>query len=123
MKMDVPAQQETIEPEEEVKAPKTETKLVSFELFKSGKSIAEIAEIRHYAFSTIEEHLVHYVGTGELEIEGFVTPEKIALISGWFLKNPTLALGPAKAELGDGVSYSELKFVRKYLEYSKQITL
>lgn len=123
MKMDVPAQQETIEPEEEVKTPKTETKLVSFELFKSGKSIAEIAEIRHYAFSTIEEHLVHYVGTGELEIEGFVTPEKIALISGWFLKNPTLALGPAKAELGDGVSYSELKFVRKYLEYSKQITL
>ena len=123
MKMDVPAQQETIEPEEEVKTPKTESKLVSFELFKSGKSIAEIAEIRNYAFSTIEEHLVHYVGTGELEIEGFVTPEKIALISGWFLKNPTLALGPAKAELGDGVSYSELKFVRKYLEYSKQITL
>ena len=75
------------------------------------------------AVSTIEEHLAHFIGKGEIGLEKLVSPETKAIISDWYLQNPTLALGPAKAELGDGVTYSELKFVLKYLMFTKQISV
>lgn len=110
------------EPEEVVKAPKIDTKLVSYDLFKEGKSIAEIAYKRSMAISTIEGHLAHYIGTGDLEISKLVSKGKVALISEWFLKNNTLNLGAAKAGLGDNVSYADLKCVLNYLQFTKQIS-
>jgi len=122
MKMETADLQSTIEIKEDVKIPKPDTKQVSFELFKSGKTIEEVAKMRSMVVSTIEAHLAYYVETGELHIDKLLSPEKTAIISDWFLKNPTLGSGAAKAALGDGVNYSELRFVMKFLEYNKQIT-
>jgi len=108
--------------EAEKKPAKPESKLLSFELFSSGKSVSEIATERHMAISTIEEHLAHYVASGEISIEKVVTPEKVARISKWFIENGSLSLGAAKAALGDNITYSELKYVLKYLLFSEQIT-
>jgi hypothetical protein len=116
-KMEVDAQP----PEIEVKIPKTDTKMVTLTLFKSGKSVEEVAKDRGLALSTIESHLVQFVESGDIGIDRLVTPVKTAIISHWFLRNPESGMAAAKAELGDDVSYSELRFVRKYLEYSKQI--
>jgi hypothetical protein len=123
MKMDIPVIQNETKPEAKITSPKTESKLISLQLFKSGKSTIDIAKERGMAASTIEEHLAHYVENGELEIETLVSPEKKAMISNWYLQNPTLSLGPAKSELGDAVTYSDLRFVLKYLIYTKQITV
>lgn len=120
--MKIPDIQPDIEPETAPKVPKTDTKLVSFELFKSGKSIDTIAKERGFVASTIESHLSHYVGTGELGLDRLVDPKKAAIISAWYKKNPTLGSGPAKAALGDNVSFSELRFVWIYLMHTKQIT-
>ena len=109
------------EPEEEPKASKTDSKLLSFEFFRSGKSVREIAAERNMAVTTIEGHLAHYVGLGELSVEELVTPEKVAEISRWFAKNRSISLGAAKAELGENFSYSELKYVLKYLAFSEHI--
>ena len=103
------------------KPPKTDTKQVTFELFKSGKKIEEIAGERAMAVSTIEGHLAHFIGAGEIDVHQFVTQEKIAKISDYFLRTETYNLGPAKAELGDGVSYAELRFVLKYLEHEGKV--
>jgi len=120
-KMEIPVVPPSIEPEIEIKAPKGDTKLVSFELFLLGKSVDVIAKERGLAVSTIESHLSYYVGTGELGIERLVDPKKAAIISAWYLRNPTLGSGPAKAALGDNVSYSELRFVWIYLMHTKQL--
>lgn len=120
-KMEIPVVPTSIEPEIEIKAPKGDTKLVSFELFLRGKSVDVIAKERSLAVSTIESHLSYYVGTGELGLERLVDPQKAAIISAWYLKNPTLGSGPAKAALGDNVSYSELRFVWIYLMHRKQL--
>jgi len=120
-KMEIPVVAPYIEPEIEIKAPKSDTKLVSFELFLRGKSVDVIAKERGLAVSTIESHLSYYVGTGELGIERLVDPKKTAIISAWYLRNPTLGSGPAKAALGDNVSYSELRFVWIYLMQTKQL--
>ncbi len=58
------------------KEKKPDTKQVSLELFKEGKTIEEIAKERSMAFTTIEGHLAHFAGTGEIDIHEFVTPEK-----------------------------------------------
>ncbi|MGH2566667.1 MAG: HRDC domain-containing protein, partial [Ginsengibacter sp.] len=47
---------------------KTDTKTVSYNLFKEGKSVAEIAKERNFAVSTIEGHLVWFVGNGDIDI-------------------------------------------------------
>ena len=118
--MEVPDSQ--FEIDEEIKLPKIDSKLISFEMFRSGRTISDIAKGRNMAISTIEGHLAHYIGTGDLGIEKLVTPEKTARISQWFLQNKTLNLGSAKAGLGDSVNYGELRYVLKYLLFSQQIS-
>ncbi|MCL2649536.1 MAG: helix-turn-helix domain-containing protein [Candidatus Azobacteroides sp.] len=49
-------------------------------LFKEGKSIEEIAEIRTLAVSTIENHLALFIGM-ELSIEEFLTKEDLEIIT------------------------------------------
>ena len=45
------------------KAPDTDTRLISYRLYREGLSIEEIASRRSLKSSTIEGHLAHYVGT------------------------------------------------------------
>lgn len=101
------------------KEKKPDSKLLSYELFKTGKSIAEIANERGFAASTIEGHLSHFVGTGEIAVEKLLDPEKFAKIKSYFSETEDLALGPAKTVLGDDVSWGELRFVIKHMEWEK----
>jgi len=96
---------------------KGETQKVSFELFLSGKTVAEISAKRKLKVSTIEEHLSFFVGTGQLGVERLVSSDKIARISDYFKRAEDTFLGPAKEALGDDVSYGEIKCVLKHLEY------
>jgi hypothetical protein len=109
------------EPEPEEKKPKINTKQVSFELWKAGKNIAEIAKERHFAETTIEGHLAHYAGTGEIAIEELVSTEKVKRISEFFIREKTPLLNDAKAALGDDFSYSELRFVLNYLRFTGEV--
>jgi ribonuclease D len=102
-----------------VKETKISTKQQSYELFKQGKTIDEIAAERSMAASTIEGHLAHYVGTGEIDILKLVDEEKIARITEYFSNNETSLLGPAKIALGDEVSWGELRIVMNYLVSKK----
>jgi broad-specificity NMP kinase len=100
------------------KTNKPDSKKLSFDLYKVDKTIEEIAQERSFAITTIEGHLAHYIGTGELDIYSFVTKENVNLISEYFTQNKTKSIGDAKMALGNSISYSELKFVFKYLEYN-----
>lgn len=104
---------------DEGKAHPGNTKTVSFELFKSGKSIQAIAEERGLATSTIEGHLAHFVGTGELAVDQFITVEKLAPILDFFTKTDNLSMGDAKIALGESASWSELRFAVKHIEFQK----
>lgn len=83
----------------------------SFQLFQSGKSIAEIAAQRNFAESTIQAHLSHFVKSGELDVFRLVSKEKFDLIKDALQKVTEPGLGAAKHFLGDAVSYAEIRFV------------
>jgi DNA replication protein DnaC len=94
----------------------------SFEMYKSGKSIEEIAKTQEFVISTIENHLAKYVESGELEVKEFVSDEKLKKITDYFLQNPESGLREAKDALDESVSWSDLRFVQKHLAHLEKKT-
>ena len=103
-------------PELPQKAVKEDTKQKSLDLWRSGLSIDEIAGERNLAVSTIEGHLAHYVGTGEIGLDHFVNPARAALIADFFRQHDDDTLKSAQEALGNDITYSELRYVLKHLE-------
>lgn len=96
---------------------KTATQQVSFDLFQSGKTIAEIAAERDFVSSTIEGHLAYFIETGELDINQVFSQEIVDKISIYLGENQPESLNEAKNALGDEVSYSAIRTVIKHLDY------
>ena len=107
------------EKKKEIKV-KEETKKISYDLFRKGKTIAQIAEERKLSTNTIEQHLAYYVGTGEIPIGKFVSQEITDLITGHFEGTEDYKMGPVKAALGDKVSWSDIKFVINHLAFLRK---
>ena len=93
-----------------------ETKALSYNLFKEGKTILEIAELRGFATSTIEGHLSFYVQSGQLKVTELVSEEKIPRIVEAIKKHGDYPLGDLKEVLGASVSYGEIKAVINHLK-------
>jgi DNA-directed RNA polymerase subunit F/GTPase SAR1 family protein len=99
---------------------KEDTKKISFGLFKEGRTIEQIADERKLSITTIEGHLAHYVGTGELPVSSFVSEETANLIASCFEGTDNLTMGPVKGALGDKVSWSEIRFVINHLMFLRR---
>jgi uncharacterized protein YpbB len=90
---------------------KGSTQELSYNLFKEGKTIAEIAEIRQFAASTIEGHLTEYVKNNLLDIKLLMQEKKIKVIREFMLENPDLKGSALKEALGEDYSYGEIRLV------------
>lgn len=97
--------------EPKAKEIKPDTKSISFGYYKEGKTIAEIATIRNFTAGTILGHLAHYVVKGELDMLEFVNPEKVKLIENALVNYTGEGLNPLKEQLGEEISYDELRLV------------
>jgi tRNA uridine 5-carbamoylmethylation protein Kti12 len=98
------------------KKPKQDTRQTSFDLFKSGKTIEEIALERGYTAGTIETHLLHFVNTGEIDIYSLFPSETIDPVIRFFIENGQIPTAEAKVALGDAVTYSAIRAARSYVE-------
>jgi hypothetical protein len=99
---------------------KVNTKKISFDLYKEGKSVTEIADERKLSTTTIEGHLAYYVGKGKIPVNTFVSKEKADLISSHFEGSEDLKLGPVKEALGEQVTWSEIRFVANHIEFLRK---
>jgi ATP-dependent DNA helicase RecQ len=97
----------------------TDTKQQTFELFRSGNSIIEIAEKRTLSQSTIENHLAFYIERGSLELEEVMDVSKVGPIQKAIQQLNTVALSPVKEKLGEGYSYGEIRMVMAHLAFLK----
>ena len=98
---------------------KTETKRISFDLFKAGKSIREIAIERGLTTGTIESHLIQYIATGEISVFDLVSKLKTAVIIQHILENPGTTTNELKSILSDDVSYFDIRAVHQHLAYTR----
>jgi uncharacterized protein YpbB len=92
--------------EKEAEKAGMDTRQISYEMFKNGRSITDIAHERNFATSTIEGHLAHYVGIGELELSRFVEPSKAKYIASYIEKAQTKHISDIRMAIGDNYSYS-----------------
>ncbi len=98
------------------KPPKVDTKLLSFEMFKSGKSIVEIAQERGFVVGTIEGHLSHFVEQGELDIYALLDKAQVEEIAAFLQETQATTTAEAKAHFGEKYSYSQLRMVLTWLK-------
>jgi hypothetical protein len=84
----------------------------TFELFKKGLPIREIAETRRLTVNTIESHLLPFVARGEIDINNLVTKEKREKILEELEDfSPTQSIKAVKDKLPEDISYSEIRFM------------
>src|SRR5207244_579415 len=89
---------------------------ISFDLYKSGKTVAQIAAERNLAVSTIEGHLAYFIARRELDISEFLTKEQVEEISRFFEERKTDSLADAKAHFGERFLYGQLRMVLEHLK-------
>jgi len=92
---------------------------ISYELFKTGKSIQEVAEERLLAVSTIEGHLAYFVGTGQLDLNQVIDPQRSKAILDYIENHKVSGSSEIRSALGNEYSYSEIRFVFKHLEANR----
>ena len=101
---------------EQKKSYKKPTKQISFELFKSGLTIKEIAQERGLTAGTIESHLASFIPSGEVDILELIPLKKykkiITEIENVEFKNLT----ELKEKVDKDFTYMELRMVLLSLE-------
>lgn len=104
------------------KAPKGETRRITLQLFREGKSIADIVTARGLVYATIESHLASFIPTGEISITEIVEESKVNRILQALeaLQYTGHAAHPVKEQLGEGFSYGEIRAVIQHREWLQQ---
>jgi hypothetical protein len=90
---------------------KKDTKELSLELYKAGKTITEIALERNLATGTVENHLSYFVGSGVLAISDFVSPDVQILIMSAINAHGSISSRTLKDNLPESVSFGDIKMV------------
>ena len=93
-----------------------DTKQITLNAFKAGKKLAEIADERGMAKSTISGHLAHFVEKGEIDIFEIMDEDDVNEIANFFRDNLTDSRKEAKEHFGNKYSYHDLKMVLAYLD-------
>lgn len=89
----------------------------SFEMFKQGMSVADIAKERSLVESTVYSHLTRFIKTGEIQPEELIGKEKFSEIMD-FLESHSFSgsVSPLYAEAEGKYSYEELKVGLAFME-------
>lgn len=96
-------------------------------LYKQGKKLDEIAQIRTLALSTIKTHMSRWVASGEVSVYDIIPPETVQKLEE-LLKNSEPAENPnatppaikAQIEKGADFDYEDVRMVIKHLERKKK---
>ncbi len=93
------------------KPPKPDTKRVSLDMLKAGKTIDQIALERGFVRGTIESHLTQFITSGELDIYEVLPKEQVEEISAFFIETQSTGTQPAKEHFGEKYDYGVLRMV------------
>jgi ATP-dependent DNA helicase RecQ len=93
----------------------------TYELWREGRSIAEIGEQRGLSASTITAHLADLVAAGEIaDVGEWVDDVTLGRIRRAANGGPIGPLAPLKEALGEGISYEQLHLARAFLNRERE---
>ena len=84
------------------------TYTTSFQLFRAGNSVEEIAAIRNLSLNTIQNHLTNFVIVGTIKPDELMDRNKIEPIISVAKTQDLMSLKAIKEELGEDFSYFEI---------------
>lgn len=96
---------------EKPKKKRGDTKKESLKLFKSGKTIDEIADERELNPNTIFGHLAHFITTGEVKITDLISETHYKELKVLIPKHTFENLSDLKHQIDDKYTYGELRLV------------
>ncbi len=102
--------------ERKPKAQKGGTYKASYELFRSGKNIAEVAAERKLTESTIESHAAKGIAAGEVQIDSVLDDTTRDLIADHITSNPEQDSAGVFKHFGGKYGYGKLKMVQAWLK-------
>jgi len=92
-------------------AKKKDTKTISFNLYKEGKTIAEIAAERKLTVGSVEGHLLPFIAEGEISINELVSTQKQQLILKAVAVHGAASHSTIIQDLPADISYTDIKMV------------
>ncbi|WKD85670.1 ATP-dependent DNA helicase RecQ [Polaribacter huanghezhanensis] len=95
---------------------KKPTKQISFELFKSGLSVKEIAKERSLTSGTVESHLASYIPSGEIDILELIALKRYKKIIKAIEETEFKNLTELKEKVHKSFTFMELRMVLLSLE-------
>ncbi len=102
------------------KSDRGETFRITLDMYKSGKSIVDIATARGIAISTVESHLARFISTKEIDILELVDKIKLDAIIAAINKAKQTDAAIIKQMLGSDYSYGEIKASIFYWQMEKE---
>jgi ribosomal protein L21E len=106
----------TVEFSKKKKFVKGDTFAQTLELFRSGKTIAQIAEIRMFSKGTIETHMLKHVKNKEVAVKELMKKQRYEKVLRYILNNEDKSL----SELVNGsdldIQYIEVRWIKAELE-------
>ncbi len=92
-----------------------DSKKASLKLFKSGKSIRDIADERELNENTVFGHLASFISSGEVEITDLISVSHFEALKEIIPQKTFENLSDLKHQLDEKYSYGELRLVLEYL--------
>ena len=101
----------------EPKVPKTPTREISYNLYKQGMTLEQIAAERGFVKDTIAGHLASYVKEGKVGLRALISSAHEKKIRDFMKAHPELEhFSEIKEALGAGIDYYEIKLVHDFME-------
>jgi lambda repressor-like predicted transcriptional regulator len=102
---------------EQKKEDKKPTKQISYELFKSGLSVKDIAKERGLTSGTIENHLANYITSGDINVLELIELKRYNKVRNEIESaGEVKGLTALKEKVDVGITYMELKMVLMSME-------
>ena len=98
------------------KEDKKSTKQITFELFKSGLSVKEIAKERSLTTGTIESHLASFIPSGEVDILELIDIKRYKKLINAIEDTKFKSLTELKEKVDKSFSFMELRMVLLSME-------
>ncbi|WP_194768566.1 helix-turn-helix domain-containing protein [Tamlana sp. I1] len=117
---DIETSQEVAIFEDKPKKKKGDTKRESLNLFKSGKTLTEIADIRELNESTIFGHLASFIPTGDVQVFDLMSKPHYEELKNIIPKKEFENLSDLKHQLDEKYSYGELRLMLEELKITKR---
>ncbi|MEE9348820.1 MAG: helix-turn-helix domain-containing protein [Flavobacteriaceae bacterium] len=96
------------------------TKEITLELFQKGATPYEIATERGLTKGTIENHLIHFIPTGEVKITDLISENKYKELKKLMQKMKFDNFSDLKSRIDDKFTYGDLRLVAADLELDKK---